>query len=90
MPSPRIRDLDLADKLGYERPHDIRELIRRFDSLLGVIRTVRKTSGERGGRPGVEFWLTEEQATLGAETVPRVVPATRSPVLSPSRMGKGD
>lgn len=58
---PRIRDLELAKRLGYGRPLDIRELIKRNEARLGVIRTVRKTS-ERGGRPGVEYWLTERQA----------------------------
>lgn len=61
----RIRDLDLAQRLGYKRPHDIRELIGRLlkDGKLNdseVLRTVRKTQG--GGRPGQEFWLTRPQA----------------------------
>jgi hypothetical protein len=65
---PRILDVVLAERLGYERPADIRELIGRLiaDGILNeseVIRTVRKTS-PKGGRPGKEYWLTEEQAIL--------------------------
>lgn len=61
----RVRDTDLADFLGYERPADIRELIGRHvdgEKLCGdgVIRTVRKNAGR--GRPALEYWLTREQA----------------------------
>lgn len=64
---PRVRDLDLAERLGYERPADIRELIQRRESDLGeVFRTVRQTAKNKGGRPGTEYWLTEEQAYLVA------------------------
>lgn len=61
---PYIRDLDWAERLGYERPRDIRELIRRLASegRLGVCRTVRQTSGALGGRPATEYYLTEGQA----------------------------
>jgi len=59
---PRIRDLDLAERLGYERPRNIRNLIDRFRNDLGVCFTVEQTSSALGGRPGVEYWLTEEQA----------------------------
>lgn len=65
---PRVRDIDLAIRLGYERPADVRELIARLvrngdinDS--GIIRIVRKNTGERG-RPAVECWLTEEDALM--------------------------
>lgn len=63
---PRIRDIDLAERLGYERPEAIRDLIKRLirDGKLNdneVFRVVRKTS-ELGGRPPTEFWLTEAQA----------------------------
>lgn len=56
---PRIRDLDLAERLGYERPHEIRRLIERHSKKLGLCVTVTKS---HGGRPGVEYWLTERQA----------------------------
>lgn len=62
---PRIRDLELAERLGYERPRAIRDLI---DSLVRsgklndseVCRVARQTRG--GGRPATEYWLTEAQA----------------------------
>jgi len=61
---PRIRDLDLGERLGYANPIDIRKLIRRLEDEkklkdLVVFATVAKTSG---GRPGREYWLTEAQA----------------------------
>lgn len=62
---PRIRDLDLAERLGYSKTHNIRDLIRtmlkegRLRDVL-VFRVTRKTP--QGGRPGEEFWLTEAQA----------------------------
>lgn len=61
---PRIRDLDLAERLGYERTGDIRKLIRRLekDNGFGVLATVAQTSSSKGGRPGAEYWLTESQA----------------------------
>lgn len=58
---PRVRDVELAERLGYERAVAIRELIRRWQSDLGIVRTVRIIPEGRG-RPGTEFWLTEEQA----------------------------
>jgi len=62
---PRIRDLDLAERLGFELPYDIRKIIKRnMDNLLkfGVVATVAKTSGEQGGRPSVEYSLNRQQA----------------------------
>jgi len=62
---PRIRDIDLAKRLGFERPADIRELIKRNAEKLNtfsVLRSVRKTSGAQGGRPAVEFYLDRKQA----------------------------
>ncbi|HLN23879.1 MAG TPA: hypothetical protein VK558_07845 [Patescibacteria group bacterium] len=64
---PRILDVRVAARLGYERPADIRELIERNADELAtygeVFRTVRKT-GSKGGRPGKEFWLNEAQTLL--------------------------
>lgn len=57
-----VRDVDLAERLGYAQPRQIRELIKRWKDGLGVCRTVRKTAESQGGRPGVEYWLTEPQA----------------------------
>ena len=66
---PRARDLDIAERLGFERPRKIRELIER--NLIeiegfGVCPTVGRTSGPKGGRPTAEYWLNEEQALLVA------------------------
>ena len=71
---PRVRDVDLAERLHYTRPRTIRDLIRRLikqGKLQGVTmrRAVRRIakSGARGvagieERKIDEFWLTEEQA----------------------------
>jgi hypothetical protein len=64
---PRVRDIDLAERLGYERPRVIRELIERLiesgklnDS--DVRRTVRRTLVGVAERDVEELWLTEAQA----------------------------
>lgn len=68
---PRIRDLDLAERLGYSHPINIRNLIRRLVaekklSPVFVVSTVKTSKMPRNG--GVrevrseEFWLTEAQA----------------------------
>lgn len=64
---PRARDLDIAERLGFERPRTIRQLIERNRAELdgfGVCCAVQQTSGVKGGRPATEFWLNEEQALL--------------------------
>lgn len=64
---PRILDLDIADRLEFERPRDIRNLISR--NLLelqeyGICVAVTQNHGGERGRPGSEYWLNEEQALL--------------------------
>lgn len=67
---PRIRDLDLAERLGYAQPRDIRKLIKRLideNRLSGVYvrATVARTQMPTGGfreDPVEEYWLTERQA----------------------------
>lgn len=62
---PRARDVDIGEKLGFANPAMIRKLIARHRPALegfGVVSTVEKTGGARGGRPGVENWLNERQA----------------------------
>lgn len=64
---PRILDLTVAQRLGFVSPPMIRKLIERnADELAtyGVLSTVEKTSGAKGGRPGREYWLNEGQALL--------------------------
>ncbi|MDC0677158.1 hypothetical protein [Sorangium atrum] len=63
---PLVRDVDLADRLEYERPRKIRELIERHREAGNlndseVRPTVGRTSPQ-GGRPGTEYWLTEAAA----------------------------
>ena len=62
---PRIRDLDLAARLGFSDPHEIRRLIARHAASiaeLGVSVTVPETSGIKGGRPGKAHYLNRKQA----------------------------
>jgi hypothetical protein len=61
---PRVRDVDLAEWLGYKNPVDIRGLIRRNRKEIeafGIICTVQKIH-DGAGRPAEEFWLTEDQS----------------------------
>jgi hypothetical protein len=51
---PRIRDLDLAEKLGFKEPRAIRKLIKRYEKAgdlpcIHVRDTVSRTSMPRGG-----------------------------------------
>jgi|SRR5581483_371761 len=69
---PRIRDVDLAERLGYERPRTIRELVERMVDSGEIV----DVSPRRTVRPGkfrgktqelvevIEYWLDEEQALL--------------------------
>lgn len=60
----RIRDLDLAARLGFADPHKIRNLIDRHAgalAALGVSATVAETSS-KGGRPGKAYYLNRKQA----------------------------
>lgn len=61
----RVRDLDLAVRLGFERPRKIKELIERHMAALlrmGVCPTVGRTSGAQGGRPTEDYYLNRKQA----------------------------
>ena len=60
----RVRDLDLAVALEYQVPRDIRKLTRSNLTeieALGICATVALIR-EGAGRPGTEYWFTEEQA----------------------------
>jgi phage antirepressor YoqD-like protein len=78
---PRIRDLDLAARLGFNDPHEIRRLIARHSTSLaelGVSVTMPETAGNRGGRPGKAHYLNRKQAifiTAKSET-PRATEIT--------------
>lgn len=66
----KIRDIDLAEKLGYTRPRDIRKLIERLikeGKLLEVcmrasVSRIQKSTGGVEEREVQEYWLTEAQA----------------------------
>lgn len=60
---PRVRDLDLAVRLGYARPREVRALIRSLRSA-GKLNPfeVRGVAPQTSGRPATEFWLTESEA----------------------------
>lgn len=61
---PRMRDLDLAERLGYERPRDIRKLIKDLCTAgkLSDISIRDEQARVFGQRPAREYWLTEAQA----------------------------
>ena len=61
----RIRDIELAERLGFAESRMIRKLIKYHnDKLLnfGVCYAVEQTSGTQGGRPSTEFYLNQKQA----------------------------
>lgn len=62
---PRILDTDLAERLEYSDPVQIRKLIDRHRETLEKLASVRVTAtvaGTSGGRPGRANYLTDEQA----------------------------
>lgn len=64
---PRILDLRIAERLGFERAADIRELIERNTDELssyGEVFRVQGKTGPKGGRPGMEYHLNEPQTLL--------------------------
>lgn len=64
---PRVRDIDLAERLGFDRPRKIRELIARYREEIeafGICPTVGQNHAGGRGRPTTEYYLNEEQALL--------------------------
>jgi hypothetical protein len=64
---PRIRDLDLAVRLEFGRPRDIRRLIRSLEAAGKLNDLHHRDGASRTGkqvaaRPEKEYWLTEAQA----------------------------
>lgn len=54
---PRVLDTDLAERLGFERPRKVRELIdanREEIESYGILPRVRANEGQRG-RPAYSF-----------------------------------
>jgi len=77
--APLAFDLDVAERLGFERPRNIRNLIKRYKTSLGdICFTVKQNAGERG-RPAIEYWLTEEQVMflVTKSETPRAVDLTK-------------
>lgn len=82
---PLVRDEDLAERLGYERPRDIRKIIERHREAgnlndSDIRATVAQNNDPLGrGRPGTEFWLTEAAALFIASKseTPAAVAITR-------------
>lgn len=63
--APRIKDLRLAEALGFEQPRDIRKLIKRNIARLeqhGQVCAMMARTSSKGGRPTFEYWLNERQA----------------------------
>lgn len=65
--APRIRDLDLAEALGFEQARSIRVLMERNRPELEThgrfcIEVMQNPAGE--GRPLKTYWLSEPQALL--------------------------
>lgn len=61
---PRVKDLTLADKLGFSDQYMIRKLIKRNEVKLlsfGILSTV-ETIHKGAGRPTAEFYLNQKQA----------------------------
>ena len=61
---PRVRDTDLGERLGYDRPRDVRKLIERMEIAEKLKDVHRCATVARGAAPEVltEYWLTEAQA----------------------------
>ncbi|MCB4862399.1 Rha family transcriptional regulator [Sphingobium sp. PNB] len=61
----RILDTDLAKRLGFERPRDIRKLITRWKPELermGICAMVSQNHASGRGRPTMEYYLNRKQA----------------------------
>lgn len=64
---PLVRDIDLGERLGYERPRKIRDLIERLrdaEKLNDIHQrpTVGRWPGQVAPQAVTEYWLTEAQA----------------------------
>ncbi len=60
--APRIRDIELAERLGFERPRDIRKLIERHLSMLEEFGTCATVAHVVRGNPSTEYLLNKRQA----------------------------
>lgn len=61
---PRVKDIELGERLGFQDPRRIRQLIGRHEGNLrdfNILHAVRQADGTPG-RPGLTYYLSEEQA----------------------------
>ncbi len=66
---PRVQDIRLAERLGFDRPRAIRQLIERNLVLLqragSLPQSPRRVATATGSSPiANEYWLTEQQAII--------------------------
>jgi len=64
---PRMRDIDIAEALGFERARNIRKLVSRYIDSLEAFGEVFRSTVERNsgvGRPEDCFWLNEQQTVF--------------------------
>lgn len=61
---PRVRDIELGERLGMKRARSIRELIERNKTEIEGFGTCRAVRHVVRGNSVEEFWLNEEQALL--------------------------
>lgn len=77
---PLILDEDLGERLGFDRPRKVRDLVRRHRAEGNVAPIeVCPTVGQTGGRPTTKFYLTEADALfiVTRSETPRAVALTR-------------
>jgi hypothetical protein len=63
---PRARDVDIAERLGFERPRDVRKLIERNAAEIEAFGPMRHRGamvdiGSGAQREVTEYWLNEEK-----------------------------
>lgn len=59
---PRIRDLDLAARLGFDRPRKIRDLIKRYHASLLRMGPCPTLGRVINGGQAIEYYLNRKQA----------------------------
>jgi phage antirepressor YoqD-like protein len=59
---PRILDTDLAERLGFAQPINIRKMIRRHKGALAAMGTVSTVETVNRGQKAVEFFLNRKQS----------------------------
>jgi predicted DNA-binding transcriptional regulator AlpA len=61
---PRIRDIDLATRLGFDRPRDIRKLIERHGDALDALGPRATVARVINGGKANEYYLNRKQAVF--------------------------